>query len=118
MHAVTVGPLDEREQRAGVASGLFNTTQVMGGALGLAVLSTLASGRTEDLLRAGDSATPALNGGYQLAFFTASAVATAALAPAAGLLRTPRRAAIREAPASAPPVAPATAPATAQPDRA
>jgi hypothetical protein len=94
MHAVTVGPLGEREQRA------------------------LASGRTEDLLGAGESATPALNGGYQLAFFTASAVAAAALALAAVLLRTPRRAATHEAPASAPPSAPTTAPAAAQPDGA
>jgi EmrB/QacA subfamily drug resistance transporter len=81
---------DARPEDAGVASGLFNTTQVMGGALGLAVLSTLASGRTEDLLWAGESAAPALNGGYQLAFGVAGAVVAGALVLAAVLLRTPR----------------------------
>lgn len=42
-----------REEDAGLASGLFNTTQVVGGSLGLAVLTTLAAGRTDELVSRG-----------------------------------------------------------------
>ena len=70
---------------SGLASGLVNTTTQVGGAIGLAVLATLASERTEGLLSDGESAASALNSGYHLAFligavFLAVAVVVAALA--------------------------------------
>ncbi|CAL9394282.1 MFS transporter [Streptomyces sp. Tu 3180] len=80
-----------REEDAGLASGLFNTTQVVGGSLGLAVLSVLAASRTDGLLAAGGEPVPATAEGYRLAFRVATAVAVAALVLAAAVLRTRRR---------------------------
>jgi MFS family permease len=72
---------------AGVASGLVNTTQQVGAALGVAVLSTLAAARTGQLLAAGRPAAGALTGGYQVAFGTGAGLAAAALVLAVMLLR-------------------------------
>jgi EmrB/QacA subfamily drug resistance transporter len=72
---------------AGVASGLVNTTQQVGAALGVAVLSTLAASRTGHLLAAGQPAADALTGGYQVAFGTGAGLAAAALMLAAVVLR-------------------------------
>ncbi|MFJ3038922.1 MFS transporter [Streptomyces tendae] len=82
-----------REEDAGLASGLFNTTQVVGGSLGLAALSALAAARTDGLLGRGSAAVTATAEGYQLAFRVATAVATGALVLAAVVLR--RRAGTR-----------------------
>jgi hypothetical protein len=70
-----------------VASGLVNTTQQVGAALGVAVLSTLAAGRTGHLLAAGRPAADALTGGYHVAFGTGAGLAAAALVLAAAVLR-------------------------------
>ena len=72
---------------AGVASGLVNTTQQVGAALGVAVLSTLAAARTGHLLAAGQPAADALTGGYHVAFGTGAGLAAAALVLAAVVLR-------------------------------
>ncbi len=72
---------------AGLASGLVNTTQQMGGALGLAVLVTLSTGRTDDLLAGGESTAKALTDGYRLAFAIAAGLVVAALGVAATVLR-------------------------------
>ncbi|MEU1621820.1 MFS transporter [Streptomyces sp. NPDC005722] len=79
------GPRD-----AGVASGLFNTTQQVGGALGVAVLSTLAGSRAQDLVAAGHEEAAALTGGFRLAFGTGAALLAAAFVLALVMLR-PRR---------------------------
>ena len=72
---------------AGLASGLVNTTQQVGGALGLAVLVTLSTGRTDDLLAGGESTATALTDGYQLAFAIAAGLVVVALGVAATVLR-------------------------------
>ena len=80
-----------REEDAGLASGLFNTTQVVGGSLGLAVLSVLAASRTEGLLARGAELVPATAEGYRLAFGVGTGIAAGALVLAAVVLRTARR---------------------------
>jgi EmrB/QacA subfamily drug resistance transporter len=72
---------------AGLASGLFSTTQQIGAALGVAVLSTLAAARTASLEAAGVHSASALASGYRLAFATAAGLVVAALIVATVLLR-------------------------------
>ncbi|CAM5392005.1 MFS transporter [Streptomyces tanashiensis] len=75
------------ETDAGLASGLFNTTQQIGMALGVAVLSTLAAARTETLTAAGRPTPEALTGGYHLAFGVGAGLLLVALAVALTVLR-------------------------------
>ncbi len=65
-------------EESGLASGVVNTAFMMGGALGLAVLASLADARTRALRAAGTDAIAALNGGYQLAFLIGALGAGAA----------------------------------------
>jgi EmrB/QacA subfamily drug resistance transporter len=79
---------DVEPSESGLASGLVNTSFMMGGALGLASLASLAASRTDGLRAAGDTSLLALNGGYQAAFFVGALSAGAAAVIGAALLRT------------------------------
>ncbi|MEW2412330.1 MFS transporter [Streptomyces sp. NPDC046866] len=78
------------QEDAGLASGLFNTTQQIGMALGMAALSTLAASRTESLVRSGRPTIEALTAGYHLAFAVGTALLAASAAVAATVLRAER----------------------------
>ena len=79
---------DVEPSEAGLASGVVNTSFLMGGALGLAVLASLAASRTDTLLASGDGRLAALNGGYHVAFVVGAVFALAAAALGGALLRT------------------------------
>jgi MFS family permease len=78
---------DVAPEEAGLASGVVNTSFMMGGALGLAVLASLAASRTDSLLASGQSQIEALAGGYQVAFLVGAVCAAAAAAIGGLLLR-------------------------------
>jgi EmrB/QacA subfamily drug resistance transporter len=78
---------DVEPSESGLASGVVNTSFMMGGALGLAVLASLADSRTSTLRASGDSLLPALTGGYHLAFVVGSVFALTAAVVGAVLLR-------------------------------
>jgi MFS family permease len=69
---MTIAMSGVQPRDAGLASGLVNTTAQVGGALGLAVLATLATTRSAELGAAGEPLAAALTGGYHLAFALAA----------------------------------------------
>ena len=71
----------------GLASGLVNTTAQVGGAIGLAVLTTVSTERTSGLRSAGAAARDALTGGYHAAFWASVALVAAALVVTLTVLR-------------------------------
>ena len=66
---------DVQPTEAGLASGVVNTSFIMGGGLGLAVLATVAVARADDLEASGEPAGQALAGGYYAAFLVGAMLA-------------------------------------------
>jgi EmrB/QacA subfamily drug resistance transporter len=82
-----VAGVEEREQ--GLASGLINTSQQIGGALGLAVLSTIATTRTDHVMASGTSTLPnGLTEGFQSAFLGGAVIAMLGFVATLILIRT------------------------------
>jgi EmrB/QacA subfamily drug resistance transporter len=79
---------DVAPEESGLASGVVNTAFMMGGALGLSVLASLAASRTDSLRASGDSALEALNGGYHAAFLVGAFFAITAAVIGGTLIRT------------------------------
>jgi len=69
---------DVAPEESGLASGVVNTSFMMGGALGLSILASLAASRTDSLVASGEAQLAALNGGYHAAFLAGAAFAVAA----------------------------------------
>jgi EmrB/QacA subfamily drug resistance transporter len=78
---------DVKPTEAGLASGVVNTSFMMGGALGLAVIAALAASRTDTLLASGDAPLAALTGGYHLGFLVGALFTAGAAVLAAAVLR-------------------------------
>ena len=76
-----------RQAEAGLASGLINTSQQIGGAVGIALLSTIAISRTENEVAAGTAVPQALTSGFQLAFWVGAGIALAGVVAALVLIR-------------------------------
>jgi MFS family permease len=83
---------------SGLASGLVNTSVQVGGAIGLALLATLASQRTDTLTDAGHSAADALTGGFHLAYLVGAALTVVAFVIAAIVLQPVEMPSMEDAP--------------------
>jgi EmrB/QacA subfamily drug resistance transporter len=81
------------EHEAGLASGLLNTSQQLGGAIGIAIASTVATTHLGTLLGQGRTESVALTGGFQWALWVCGIIALPALPATAALLRRRRQAA-------------------------
>jgi hypothetical protein len=78
-----------KPQEQGLASGLINTSQQIGGALGLAVLSTIATTRTHDVMASGGSSfVKGLTDGFQSAFLGGAVIAGLGVLATLVLIRT------------------------------
>src|ERR671924_363483 len=76
-----------KEQQAGLASGLLNTSQQLGGALGIAIASSVAASHTQALMHDGSPAPAALTGGFQQALWVLGAIALLAIPAIFALVR-------------------------------
>jgi MFS family permease len=75
------------EHQAGLASGLLNTSQQIGGAIGIAIASSVAASHTQTLLHAGHAAPAALTGGYQHALWVLGGIGLLAVPAIFALVR-------------------------------
>ncbi len=93
MPLLTIAMADVPAADAGLGSGITNVSQQISGALGLAVLSTLATNHTKGLVAEGHGVTNSLIDGYQLAFLAGAGAIAIGIALAFALLRphTPQR---------------------------
>ena len=94
---------DVEQSEAGLASGVVNTSFMMGGALGLAILASLSASRTEDLRAAGEDTATALTGGYHWAFVAGAVFAVAGAVLSGLLIRAEQPAAMHAEPEPAQP---------------
>jgi len=85
-----------KQAEAGLASGLINTSQQIGGAVGIALLSTIAISRTKDKVATGSPLPEALTSGFQLAFWVGAAIAAAGVIAALVLIRNEELEAVPE----------------------
>jgi EmrB/QacA subfamily drug resistance transporter len=76
-----------RQAEAGIASGLINTSQQIGGAVGIALLSSIAINRTESEIVSGVAQPEALTSGFQIAFWVGAAIAAVGVVAALVLIR-------------------------------
>ena len=87
MPLLTLAMADVPAADAGLGSGITNVSQQISGALGLAVLSTVAANHTQGLLSDGNGLTSSLLGGYHVAFIAGAVAIVAGIALAMALLR-------------------------------
>ena len=93
--AITIAALAGIEAKeAGLASGLINTSQQIGGALGIAILSSVAIATTNSATSAGDAVPAALTSGFQAAFWVGTAVAALGVLVSIVLIRKDELAAV------------------------
>jgi hypothetical protein len=92
---------DVEPSEAGLASGVVNTSFMMGGALGLAILASLAASRSDTLLSSGAGQLAALTGGYHVAFVVGAVFAAGAAVLSAALLRPSAVPAAEKSPSAA-----------------
>lgn len=93
MPLLTIAMANVPAADAGMASGIINTSLQLSGALGVAVLGTIATSRSRTLIAGGESTAAALLGGYHLAFLVALGCTGAAVAATLITLRKPSPAA-------------------------
>jgi len=87
---VSIGALvGVTERDAGVASGLIDSSQQLGGAIGIAIASTVAAARSQAMLGHGHAAAEALTGGFRQALWVCGLVGLAAVPVALSLVRRP-----------------------------
>jgi sugar phosphate permease len=84
---VTLAMSGATPQDAGLASGVVNTSTQVGGAIGLAVLATIAAQQTGDHLASGDTPAEALNSGFHTAYLVGTLLVVVAIGLALALLR-------------------------------
>ena len=90
---ISIGALTGVTERdAGVASGLLNTSQNLGGAIGVAVASSIAASHFHALIHHGYATAAALTGGLQLALWVCGLTGLAAVPVASGLIRRRQKA--------------------------
>jgi hypothetical protein len=88
---ISIGALtDVAEHQAGLASGLLNTFQQLGGAIGIAIASSVAASHTNALMHSGHPAPEALTGGFAQALWVLGAIALLAVPAIFALIRRPR----------------------------